>query len=96
MAWKMGCSSGNAHTIATVAAVPAPALRPGYAGGAVVAGSGWVTRGGAGEGFGMRIMQLAGVATVNQLRTALKLEPRPETRTGFSAGTAALDHQERR
>ncbi|CKN12566.1 IclR family transcriptional regulator [Mycobacterium tuberculosis] len=50
VAWKMGCSSGNAHTIATVARrVPGvSALRPGYAGGAVVVGSGWGDRGAGG------------------------------------------------
>lgn len=51
VAWKMGCSSGNAHTIdrhggAAVAGVSA--LRPGYAGGAVVVGSGWGDRGAGG------------------------------------------------
>ncbi len=65
VAWKMGCSPANAHTIATVArrlpefprcarahdrhggaaVAGVSALRPRYAGGAVVVGSGWGDRG---------------------------------------------------
>uniref|UniRef100_UPI00112C3F34 HNH endonuclease signature motif containing protein n=1 Tax=Mycobacterium tuberculosis TaxID=1773 RepID=UPI00112C3F34 len=37
----------------------------------------------AGEGSDAHYAQLAGVATVNQLRTALKLEPRPEPEPDF-------------
>ena len=48
----------------------------------------------AAEGSDEHYALLAGCATVSQLRTAVKLEPRPETR--YSARTAAVDHQERR
>lgn len=42
-----------------------------------------VIAGRAGEGSDAHYAQLAGVATVNQLRTALKLEPRPEPEPDF-------------
>lgn len=49
VAWKMGCSSGNAHTIATVARrLPEFPRCARYAGGAVVVGSGWGDRGAGG------------------------------------------------
>ncbi|OBH59998.1 HNH endonuclease signature motif containing protein [Mycobacterium sp. E2479] len=80
VAWKMGSSSANAHTITTVArrleAFPrcAQGLREGRLSldqvGVIVAR--------AGEGSDEHYAQLAAVATVNQLRTAVKLEPRPE------------------
>ena len=80
VAWKTGTSPGNANTIADRRA-PArgvPALRGGDAGGPAVAGSG---RGHRREGrrrSDAHYAQLAAVATVNQLRTAVKLEPRPD------------------
>ena len=80
VAWKIGASSANAHTIATVAhrlgEFPrcARGMREGrlsldQVGGIAAA---------AGEGSDEDYSQLAEVATVNQLRTAVRLEPRPE------------------
>ncbi len=80
VAWKLGSSSANAHTITTVArrleAFPrcAQGMREGRLSldqvGAIAAR--------AGEGSDEHYAELARVATVNQLRTAVSLEPRPE------------------
>jgi hypothetical protein len=84
VAWKIGASSANAHTISTVArrleAFPrcAQGMREGRLSldqlGPIAAR--------AGEGSDEHYAQLARVATVNQLRTAVKLEPRPEPDAG--------------
>jgi hypothetical protein len=80
VAWKMGSSSANAATIATVArrseAFPrcVGELREGRLSLDQVG----VIAARAGEGSDEHYAQLAAVATVNQLRTAVKLEPRPE------------------
>ena len=80
VAWKLGSSSANAHTITTVArrleAFPrcAQGMREGRLSldqvGAIAAR--------AGQGSDEHYAELARCATVNQLRTAVKLEPRPE------------------
>ncbi|MCV7028302.1 HNH endonuclease signature motif containing protein [Mycobacterium sherrisii] len=80
LAWKTGASSANAHTIATVARrlTEFPRCAAGMR-------EGWLSldqvgviaaRGGAGSDE--HYAALASVATVNQLRTAVKLEPRPD------------------
>ncbi|VAZ82385.1 hypothetical protein LAUMK42_01192 [Mycobacterium persicum] len=84
LAWKLGSSSTNAHTITTVAGRLEEFHR-------CVAGmrQGWlsldqvgVIAARAGAGLEEHYLQLARVATVNQLRTAVKLEPRPEPDAG--------------
>lgn len=80
VAWKTGCSPSNAETIATVAhrieVFPrcAEGMREGRFSldqiGAIAAR--------AADGSDEHYAQLAGVATVTQLRTAVKLEPRPD------------------
>jgi hypothetical protein len=81
VAWKMGSSSGNAHTIATVAGrlEEFPRCAQGMREGRLSLDQVGVIAGRAGEGSDEHYAELAGVATVNQLRTAVKLEPRPET-----------------
>ena len=80
VAWKLGASSANAHTIATVArrseAFPrcVGELRQGRLSLDQVG----VIAARAADGSDEHYAQLAAVATVNQLRTAVKLEPRPE------------------
>jgi Domain of unknown function (DUF222)/HNH endonuclease len=80
VAWKTGVSSTNAHAIATVAhrleAFPrcAQGMREGRLSLDQVA----VIAGRAAEGSDAHYAELARVATVNQLRTAVKLEPRPQ------------------
>lgn len=80
VAWKLGCSSANAHTIADVArrleAFPrcAESMREGRLSLDQVG----VIAARAGEGSDEHYAELARVATVSQLRTAVKLEPRPE------------------
>ncbi|WP_044081186.1 HNH endonuclease signature motif containing protein, partial [Mycobacterium canetti] len=83
--WKMGCSPANAHTIATVARrLPEfPRCARGMREGRLSLDQVGVIAGRAGEGSDAHYAELAGVATVNQLRTALKLEPRPEPEPDF-------------
>ena len=80
MAWKLGTSSGNAKTIATVAHRLAefPGCAQGMREGRLSLDQVGVIAGGAAEGSDEHYAELARVATVNQLRTAVKLEPRPE------------------
>ncbi len=80
VAWKLGWSSGNAHTIATVArrVEEFPRCAAGMAEGRLSLDQVGVIAAGAGEGSDEHYAQLARVATVNQLRTAVKLEPRPK------------------
>jgi Domain of unknown function (DUF222)/HNH endonuclease len=81
VAWKLGSSSANAHTIATVAGRLAefPRCAAGMREGRLSLDQVGVIAGRAGEGSDEHYAELARCATVNQLRTALKLEPRPET-----------------
>ena len=80
VAWKLGSSSTNANTIATVAHRLAefPRCAQGMREGRLSLDQVGVIAGRAGPGSDEHYAALAAVATVNQLRTALKLEPRPE------------------
>jgi hypothetical protein len=80
VAWKTGCSSANAATIATVARrlQEFPRCAQGMREGRLSLDQVGVIAARAGQGSDAHYAQLAGVATVNQLRTAVKLEPRPE------------------
>jgi len=80
VAWKLGCSSGNAHTISTIAGrlTEFPRCAAGMREGRLSADQVGVIAAGAGQGSDEHYAQLAAVATVNQLRTAVKLEPRPQ------------------
>ena len=80
MAWKLGLSSANAHTISTVARrVEAfPRCVQGMREGRLSLDQVGVVAARAGAGSDEHYAQLARCATVNQLRTAVKLEPRPE------------------
>src|ERR1700754_4664624 len=80
VAWKLGSSSGNAHTIATVARrlQEFPRCAAGMREGRLSLDQVGVIAARAGEGSDEHYAQLASVATVHQLRTAVKLEPRPE------------------
>jgi Domain of unknown function (DUF222)/HNH endonuclease len=83
VAWKTGSSSGNAHTIATVASrlEEFPRCAQGMREGRLSLDQVGVIAARAGEGSDEHYAELAAVATVNQLRTAVKLEPRPEPET---------------
>ncbi len=80
VAWKLGWSSGNAHTITTVASRLAefPRCAAGLREGRLSLDQVGVIAARAGQGSDEHYAQLAAVATVNQLRTAVNLEPRPE------------------
>ena len=80
VAWKMGLSSGTAHAIATVARrlEEFPRCAEGMREGRLSLDQVGVIAARAGEGSDEHYAALAEVATVNQLRTAVKLEPRPE------------------
>jgi hypothetical protein len=80
VAWKTGCSPANAHTIATVAhrLDAFPRCAQGMREGRLSLDQVGVIAGRAAEGSDAHYAELARVATVNQLRTAVKLEPRPQ------------------
>ncbi|WP_045375117.1 HNH endonuclease signature motif containing protein [Mycobacterium kyorinense] len=80
MGWKLGLSSTTAHTIATVARRldEFPRLAAGMAEGRFSLDQVGVVAARARQGSDEHYAALAAVATVNQLRTAVKLEPRPE------------------
>src|SRR5882757_2379019 len=80
VAWKTGSSTGNAHTIATVAhrLEEFPRCAQGMREGRLSLDQVGVIAQRAGEGSDEHYATLAEYATVNQLRTAVKLEPRPE------------------
>ena len=80
VAWKMGSSTANATTIATVAHRLAefPRCAKGMREGRLSLDQVGVIAGSAGAGSDEHYAELAAVATVSQLRTALKLEPRPQ------------------
>ena len=84
VAWRLGSSSANAHTIATVAGRLAqfPRCAQGMREGRLSLDQVGVIAGRAGDGSDEHYAQLAAVASVNQLRTAVKLEPRPEPDPG--------------
>jgi hypothetical protein len=80
VAWKLGSSSANAHTISAVARrlEEFPRCAQGLREGRLSLDQVGVIAARAGEGSDEHYAQLASCATVNQLRTAVKLEPRPE------------------
>jgi len=80
VAWKLGASLGNAHTIATVArrVQEFPRCTRAMREGRLSLDQVGVIAARAGAGSDEHYAQLAAVATVNQLRTAVKLEPRPD------------------
>ena len=80
VAWKLGSSSGNAHTMTTVARrlQEFPRCAAGMREGRLSLDQVGVIAARAGEGSDQHYAELASVATVNQLRTAVKLEPRPD------------------
>ncbi|ETZ99824.1 hypothetical protein I545_1599 [Mycobacterium kansasii 662] len=80
VAWKLGCSPANAHTITTIAGrlQEFPRCAAGMREGRLSLDQIGVIAARAGQGSDEHYAQLAQVATVNQLRTAVKLEPRPE------------------
>ncbi len=84
VAWKTGSSPGNANTIATVARrlETFPRCAQGMREGRLSLDQVGVIAGRAGEGSDEHYAALAGCATVSQLRTAVKLEPRPEPDSG--------------
>ncbi|MBV8863537.1 MAG: HNH endonuclease [Mycobacterium sp.] len=84
VAWKIGSSSANAHTITTVARrlEAFPRCAQGMREGRLSLDQVGVIAARAGEGSDEHYAQLAAVATVNQLRTAVNLEPRPQPDPG--------------
>ncbi|OBG64498.1 MULTISPECIES: HNH endonuclease signature motif containing protein [unclassified Mycobacterium] len=80
VAWKLGLSSTTAHTIATVArrVEEFPRCAQSMREGRLSLDQVGVIAALAGDGSDEHYAELARVATVNQLRTAVKLEPRPE------------------
>ena len=80
VAWKTGSSPGNAHTIATVAGRlgELPRCAEGMREGRLSLDQVGVIAARAGQGSDEHYAALARSASVNQLRTAVKLEPRPE------------------
>jgi hypothetical protein len=84
VAWKIGSSSANARSITTVARrlEEFPRCAQGMREGRLSLDQVGVIAARAGEGSDEHYAQLARVATVNQLRTAVKLEPRPEPDPG--------------
>jgi uncharacterized protein DUF222/HNH endonuclease len=84
VAWKLGVSSANAHTITTVARRVAafPRCAQGMREGRLSLDQIGVIAGRAADGSDEHYAELARYATVNQLRTAVKLEPRPQPEPG--------------
>ena len=80
VAWKTGSSLGNAHTIAAVAGrlEEFPRCARGLREGRLSLDQVGVIAGRAVEGSDEHYAELARCATVSQLRTAVKLEPRPQ------------------
>ncbi|OBF59948.1 hypothetical protein A5753_20825, partial [Mycobacterium sp. 852002-51971_SCH5477799-a] len=84
VAWKLGASSASAHTIATVAhrRREFPRCVQRMREGRLSLDQVGVIAARASEGSDAHYAELAVVASVNQLRTAVKLEPRPEPDCG--------------
>jgi len=80
VAWKTGCSPANAHTVTAIASRLAefPRCVQGMREGRLSVDQVGVIAARAGAGSDEHYAALASVATVSQLRTAVKLEPRPE------------------
>ncbi len=110
VAWKLGISAANAHTIAAVASRTDefPRCTARLRDGRLSLDQVGVIAQRAGAGSDAHYVELAQVATVAQLRTAIKLEPRPDpdprpeprrsiSRTGDEASTSwriTLPHDE--
>ena len=79
VAWKTGCSPANAHTITTIARrlKEFPRCAQGMREGRLSLDQVGVIAARAGQGSDEHYAQLARFATVTQLRTAVRLEPRP-------------------
>jgi hypothetical protein len=88
VAWKTGSSSTHAHTIATVAGrlQEFPRCAQGMREGRVSLDQVGVIAARAGEGSDEHYAELARSASVDQLRTAVKLEPRPEPQSESDPG----------
>jgi Domain of unknown function (DUF222)/HNH endonuclease len=84
VAWKLGASSGNAHSITAVAGrlQEFPRCAQGMREGRLSLDQVGVIAARAGDGSDEHYAELAKVASVSQLRTAVKLEPRPEPDSG--------------
>ncbi|WP_156664429.1 DUF222 domain-containing protein, partial [Mycobacterium sp. 852002-51057_SCH5723018] len=84
VAWKTGCSPANAHTIATIAGrlQEFPRCAQGLREGRFSLDQVGVIAARGGKGSDEHYAQLAQCATVTQLRTAVKLEPRPHPESG--------------
>ncbi|BCO35456.1 HNH endonuclease [Mycobacterium heckeshornense] len=80
VAWKLGASSATAHTVTTMARrlEEFPRCAAGLVAGQLSLDQLGVIAAGAAAGSDEHYAALAAVATVNQLRTAVRLEPRPE------------------
>ncbi|PJE13727.1 MAG: hypothetical protein CK429_13405 [Mycobacterium sp.] len=80
VAWKLGASSGNAHTITTIArrVEEFPRCVAGLRAGRLSLDQVGVIAARAGEGSDEHYERLARHASVSQLRTALRCEPRPK------------------
>ncbi len=91
VAWKTGSSPGNANTIATVASRLGefPRCAAGMREGRLSLDQVGVIAARAGQGSDEHYEALARSASVNQLRTAVKLEPRPEPEPGPRAAPQA-------
>src|SRR5947209_18548351 len=84
VAWRLGASSANAHTITAIAGrvEEFPRCAAGLREGRLALEQVGVIAARAGAGSDEHYAQLAAVATVSQLRTAVKLEPRPDPEPG--------------
>ena len=98
VAWKLGSSSANAKTIAAIAHRFAefPRCTQGMREGRLSLDQVGVIAGRAADGSDEHYAELARVASVSQLHTAVKLEPRPEPAPEPDAGPdpelQAFDH----
>ncbi|TGD84145.1 HNH endonuclease [Mycolicibacterium sp. CH28] len=81
VAWRLGTSTTNAHTIAAIAHRSAqfPRCTQGMREGRLSLDQVGVIATRAADGSDEHYAELASVATVSQLRTAVKLEPRPDS-----------------
>jgi hypothetical protein len=88
VAWKLGSSSANARAISTVArrVEEFPRCVQGLREGRLSLDQVGVIAARAGEGSDEHYEELARSASVNQLRTAVSLEPRPEPEPGPDSG----------
>src|SRR3984893_16459075 len=88
VAWKLAASSANAHAITTVARrlEEFPRCAQGMREGRLSLDQVGVIAARAGQGSDEHYAELARSASVNQLRTAVSLEPRPEPEPGPEPG----------